>query len=237
MATLAELRIPHERLSGADIRTRLPVPSSHTILRGSCWLFQQLQSHANWRTDLWGCERAFEYSHYAPRYRPWLLNHPFASVTFHELCWKVDTFLPDSTSAMFIRPETGLKSIDGQLVTRGNFDAWVDKCRMLQLRGSAELVVASPRVISAEYRCIIVDNTLITASQYRPTYATGCSQDVCDFAQRIASTVLPPCRAYVIDVAVTPDGPRVIEIGCVCCVAFYESDTAAIATRLSTIVE
>ncbi len=232
---LSDFRIPCERLSGADIRTRLPVPDRHTVLRGSCWLFQQLQSHAAWRADLWGTERDFDYSHYAKRYADATLNYPFTPVTFHELCWKRDTFLPNSASTVFIRPETGLKSIDGQLVSRANFDTWVEKCRMLQLRGSAQLVVAEPRVITAEYRCIIVDHALISSSQYRPIYSTGCPQAVAEFVQHIVGTIPPPCRAYVIDVAVTPDGPRVIEIGCACCVAFYESDALAIAAHFSAI--
>ena len=232
-SALRDLNLSHERFSGSDLRTQLPVPDAQTVLRGSCWLFQQLQAHTAWRADLWGTEAAFDYSNYALRYSKSLLNYPFASVTFHELCWKRDEFFPNSASAVFIRPDTGLKSIDGQLVPYAGFDSWARKSQLLQLRGAARLIVASPRAITEEYRCVIVDDQLIASSKYRPDYSIACPQAICDYVHHISNTISPPSRAYVVDVAVTPDGPYIIEIGCVCCVAFYESDSMAIVSHLT----
>lgn len=237
ISTLASLNLSHETFTSSDLRSRLPTVDPKTVLRGSCWLFQQFQAQPSWRSDLWGNEPAFEYRNYSARYATFLLNYPFTSVTFHELCWKRDEFLPYDSSAAFIRPDTGLKSIDGQLVTGGTFADWMEKCQILQLRGAAQLIVSHPRKIHEEYRCIVVDNNLIAASQYRPEYHRGCPDSVSQYVRHISNTVTPPSRVYAIDIAVTPEGPYVIEVGSVCCVALYEADATSVATHLSEVVE
>ena len=236
-SVLIDRSIDHAAFSGSAIRTQLPAVEADTILRGSCWLFQQLERQASWRSDLWGCETAFDYTNYAPRYSSFLLNHPFHSLSFHELCWKREEFLPHAASAIFVRPDTGMKSIDGQLVTHGGFDAWMKGCQLLQLPGSARLIVAEPRKIEEEYRCIVVDGAMIAGSRYRPTRCEGCPQGVREFVHRIATEVTPPSRAYAIDIAVTQAGLSIIEIGCVCCVAFYQADSEAIVTHFSRLAQ
>ncbi len=223
--------------SGADLRRRLPEVDEESVLRGSCWLFEQLQRMSGWRADLWGTESDFGYLQYSSTYRPFLLNMPCSVVSLHEFCWKRTQFLPDSASAIFVRPDSALKCIDGQLVTGAKFDQWQETCRILQLRGDTRLIIAAAKTLLTEYRCVIVDGELIAASQYRPNFECGCPEPVQVFVRSVLAAVQPLCRIYVLDVAETSQGFFVIEVGCFCCVALYKCDLKAIVERLTAVIQ
>lgn len=231
--TLSELHIPFDEVLGVDLRSCIPRISKHDVVRGSCWLISQANQTDGWRKDIWGCSTDFSYSHYASRYRELLLNYPYVATTFHELCWARQNILQENPDSFFVRPDDGFKSIEGQVIRLDQFDQWVDRCRLLQIRGSAPLIVASSRQILTEWRCVVIDGQFIASSEYKPSFRSGSPPQVQQFVLKVQNSVPGPCRAYVMDVAETPDGLRVVEIGCICCVAFYEADAHKIVERLT----
>lgn len=237
MGVLRSATLSFEVYSGADLRRSLPDVDGETVLRGSCWLFEQLQRMSGWRADLWGTESDFGYRHYSSRYRPFLLNMPCSVVSLHEFCWKRHQFLPDSTSAVFVRPDSALKCIDGQVVTGASFDKWQETCRILQLPGDTQLIISAAKTLLAEHRCVIVDGQLIAASQYRPTFQRGCPEPVQAFVRSVVEAVQPLCRIYVLDIAETSQGLFVIEVGCFCCVALYKCDLTAVVERIRVVIQ
>ena len=234
LAALDDLGIAYERHSGSDLRSQPDAIARGDVARGSCWWISRLCGTGNWNREDWGAVDDFSFSAYAERFGSLLLNFPFAKVSFHELCWRGVGVLAGADS-LFVRPDDGFKSFEGRIVAAGEFEQWVEATKLLQVRGSASLIVAAPRAIRAEWRCVIVDGRVVGSSRYRPTPSPETPRAVVEFAEAAHRTAGAPCRCYVTDVADTVDGFRVVEIGAVNCVAFYEADSRAIVRAFAKI--
>lgn len=121
---------------------------------------------------------------------------------------------------LFVRPVRGDKAFAGGLFTPVRHDA-------LLTDPDLDVVVAPPKQLIAEYRFVIIDGRVITGSQYRRDNKNDVRIDVnpaCqDFAQEVVSHYAP-LRAFVCDVAETPDGPRVVEYNSFSAAGLYACD-------------
>lgn len=133
--------------------------------------------------------------------------------------------------AFFIRPLNDGKAFAGSVVNDDEFDAW--KARLLDGDGHTALspetpvAIASVKNIRCEYRCLVVDGELITASRYkvgqRPSYSPGLPPEVASFVQSRADE-WSPRRAFILDVAETDHGIRIVENNSVSSAGYYAMD-------------
>lgn len=115
---------------------------------------------------------------------------------------------------VFVRPVLDDKLIDGQVMSRDRFLDW--QRGIVAVNGGGDLIIiASPKVLYAEYRFFVVDGRVVTGSLYKrgPNvyYDAHVDESVTRYAQSCADTWCPNL-AFCLDVADTPDGLKVLEI-------------------------
>jgi len=129
----------------------------------------------------------------------------------------------------FIRPCEDSKAFNGEVYTYIKFDSWRERVLAIEndmwlLNGNTEVVVSPIKEIYNENRFFIVDGEIITYSQYRlgdrVLHNKVINSDIVDFTKKMVD-LWQPSRAYSIDTALTPEGPKVIEIGCFNSSGFY----------------
>jgi hypothetical protein len=145
---------------------------------------------------------------------------------------------------VFIRPVDDGKSFAGKIETPEGFESW--RAGILDVKGWTNLppetrvVVARPRSIDCEWRIPVVGGRAVTASSYREQgrlrCTTGAPSEVLDFvAARVAEW--NPRRAFVMDVASTDDGLRIVETNSISSAGLYaigqEAYVAAITGEIA----
>lgn len=134
---------------------------------------------------------------------------------------------------VFIRPLDDGKPFAGKVETPEGFEEWrqgiLDVKGWTNLPPSTKVVVGKPRRIDAEWRLAVVDGKVATSSLYRDgsrlRHETGCPPEVLAFAaERIAEW--QPRAAFVLDVAATPEGLRIVETNSISSAGFYAMDMA-----------
>lgn len=231
--SLLDAGVDHKIFTNADLKRNGIQYAEDDVPRGSCWWISQLATSEHWNADLWGTIENFAFSRYAGRFGKLLLNDQFELLSFHELCWR--GVGGASTASLFVRPDDGFKSFEGQLVCSGDFDDWVNRTQLLQVRGSLPVIVAPPQELHAEWRMVLVDGVVAACSRYRPSVSDDVPGSVIAFATLAHRTAAPACRCYVMDIAECSQGLRVVEIGSVNCVAFYASDPRDIVRAITSL--
>lgn len=156
-----------------------------------------------------------------------MLNADAVVGTMTELAHRWDRF--------FIRPVLDTKQFAGQVMEWDNFVYWRDQLtKMEKLESSYMSLTASDRVvmaplkpISAEYRFYVVDGRVVTGSLYRVGPQVICSTVVPEHIEAYAQARVDqwqPSRAFVIDIADTSEGLKVIEINAINSSGFYACD-------------
>lgn len=168
---------------------------------------------------------------------------------FAELClnagaWlgPLATFTPSPTDfPLFLRPTKDDKSFAGELwEDHASFMRWRD----VVLRGTTEIpsqatvVAASPKVIDEEWRLVVVDGEIATYSRYRQGGSQQRDRPPLPQAIRTlaAEAVIRwnPARVFALDVAITPVGAKVIELGSIHSCGLYACDRVAFVRAVST---
>jgi hypothetical protein len=151
---------------------------------------------------------------------------------------------------VFIRPNSGAKSFTGTIIPKKDWDHEIRSMDTLTSVDNEQLIlVCPPKEILAEYRFVIADNEVIAGSryswndqlingdQYRANDTYIKKQAIPSEAQALAQVVagldwqLDTC--YTCDVALTVDGPKVVELNSFACAGLYDCDLKAIVTGIN----
>jgi hypothetical protein len=149
-------------------------------------------------------------------------------------------------NSLFIRPDSNAKEFNGEVITNVNFDKWWSYAKCYDPSPYLMCLVSKPTYIKREWRLIIADNEVITASQYKDdtdtafTSIPGCPDEVKYFAENIASVGkewnYEPARIYTMDVADTQRaGLRLLEIGSVNCAGLCACDLTRFVSKANDI--
>lgn len=143
----------------------------------------------------------------------------------------------------FIRPILDSKSFSGEVMDWGNFSWWRDRIASLTPEDNAtvtletDVMICKKKEIWREYRTWIVDKKVVTASVYktgrRKHYDSLVDQSIIDFSERMAN-IWSPDRVYVLDVADTPEGLKIIEINNLNSAGFYAADMNKLVIALES---
>jgi len=140
----------------------------------------------------------------------------------------------------FIRPCKDTKAFTGLIMRKGDFSQWredqLSSGRDPEWLSAKTEVVASPyREILAEYRFFIVDGKIVTSSIYKlgthVCYDEYVNPGVTEFAQAMVD-LWQPARGFVIDIAETHEGPKVIEVNNLNSSGFYKCNVGKIVEAI-----
>lgn len=150
-----------------------------------------------------------------------------------------------NSDRLFIRPNSGEKEFNGEVVEAKNYNYWkhivTNQC---MVKMSEMAVISKPVKIDRELRLIVANRKVVTGSLYRengmifktPLEDQPDWQQIVTFAEdRLQEADFP--LIHCIDIAVCNGVYSVLEVGCFCCCGLYACDLVKIAKGVSEIVE
>lgn len=178
-----------------------------------------------------------DYEVYSQYYKDNLLNYD------SKIYGVLDSFIWDDNEK-FIRPTKDSKLFTGKIYKENE---WSDK--RIDLRnnnfynqlGEEENIpnvqVSSCKKIYKEVRYWSIGGKIVTGSTYSSVFTTGyVDADSLEFAQKIVD-LYQPADAFVIDVCLTNNGWKIVEINCINCAGFYEGSLSLILQALENLYE
>jgi len=164
-----------------------------------------------------------------------LLNYESEVCAFKNINPKYNPF--------FIRPCEDRKIFTGQVIDKANLKIWSKSVKSTGNVGYVtlnpdSLVVVSPvKVIHAEWRFFVVDGEVITGSLYkrgdRVIHLPMINKEDSHLYAQSMVDKWQPDRAFVIDVALTDNGYKVIEYNCLNSSGFYKSNVGKIVNSIN----
>lgn len=151
------------------------------------------------------------------------------------------TGVPDD-DVYFIRPVKDLKEFNGTVTTAKEIRRWRDSddSQSFSFRNDTLCAVSPPKNIKAEWRWFVVDGKVVSGSTYKMhgqrLVQREQDQAVIDEAQGFADKWLPN-DVCVMDIALTSDGPKVIEFNCFNSSGFYYHDIGAVLGAVNDYVD
>lgn len=140
---------------------------------------------------------------------------------------------------VFARPSEDTKSFSGQLFEADNLIYWLGKVAASEdrfgLNGDTSIIVSPEKNIKAEYRLFVVDGEIVSGSLYKVGQLVTASETIDPIAIDYANKMLDiwqPDRAFVLDIAITDEGPKVIEVNNINSSGFYKSDISKIVAAI-----
>jgi len=142
---------------------------------------------------------------------------------------------------LFVRPVDDSKAFSGTVMSKEDFFNWIQSISIIEeeefqpLHKNTKIAIANYKKIKAEYRFFIVGGKLITGSLYKQGNMVRSSDIIDDdvkwFTERMIRS-WEPAPAYVIDIADTEAGFKVIEINNINSAGFYDADCQKIVAAL-----
>jgi len=142
---------------------------------------------------------------------------------------------------LFVRPVDDSKAFAGVVMSKYDFFDWVQSMSVIEeeefqpLHKNTKIAVANWKHINAEYRLFVVRGKVVTASLYKQgnvvRYSDIVDNDVLWFAACMIR-MWQPAPAFVIDIADTTDGFKVIEINNINSAGFYAADCQKIVAAI-----
>lgn len=170
------------------------------------------------------------------KHRDDMLNHDSVFMTVGEAA-EIFASKPKD-DVYFIRPVKDLKEFNGTVTDCAEISRWMTSVESGNFSFSADTVVAiaPPKEIQMEWRHFVVDRKVVTSSSYRfkgmKLVRRELDKATLEEAQSFADKWLPHDNC-VMDLALTPDGVKVIEFNCLNGSGFYYHDIKALVRAVT----
>jgi len=226
--------------SGIEYRTVKVIPFSHEMIPaieyegkkvayGSTTLMKIVLKEG-WDPGCYFNEN-FDARKWSPAYGKDMLNSDAVFCKFKDV--------PLDYEEIFIRPCEDLKLFTGEVTSRDKFKEWQERVLTMDsestLTKETYVAVSMPKKINREYRFFVVDGEIVTGSLYKigrtVTTSIAVEPAALKFAQRMVRK-WSPHKVFVIDVAHTPEGYKVIEINCANGAGFYSCDVSKLVQAI-----
>lgn len=225
--------LPHEIVKVIPFSHELvpepQIPEGPVIVSGSTAL-SKVAMERGWKPGAFLNDN-FDFSVWKERYQGLLLNEDATIEEFGKL---------NPLEPVFIRPCSDHKTFAGFVIEPEKMKSWQAQILGISdayatLTPATLVLAATPKPILMEFRFFIVEGRVITGSLYKVgahlRVARECDETAQAFAEAAAQTWQPD-SAFVLDIAITPAGPRIIEINCLTSAGFYESDVDRLVDAL-----
>lgn len=193
-----------------------------------------------WIPGTFGVNEKYDYSSFFPGVSNYLLNRDCEFVKYADLQKESHRLFSKFSidGHIFIRPDAGNKPFTGKLFAQSElagsrFPQW-------RLNPTSTLIISYPQNIISEWRFIVADQQIITASRYREcgvlSLSTNVPSNAWDFAGEVARKVPQPDRVWVLDVCQTASGELyVVELNGISSANWYCCDVESIVPIVSRI--
>lgn len=225
-------------LSVIDEKSRLPLDDSESIIEefilnekimvyGSK-TFAKIAQDMNLEPGSFMNER-FEFDIFREALGNELLNHEFVVGELSQLQPIADRF--------FIRPTGNTKLFTGMVIERDEFSSWQRRENVEDSPYIGQALMISPlQKINAEYRFFVVNQEIVTGSSYVIGNKTNSSykpsKEMIEYTQKIVNR-FPLAEAFVVDIAETDVGLKVIEYNNFNTSGLYGCDELAIVKAIN----
>lgn len=182
-------------------------------------------------------------------YLPWLGSlsaqkrrsfHPLGELHLPEIRDMLYEALGED-GCIFLRPDDNDKRFSGSIVAREHYDSFVGYHRANLAEKNTLCMAARPIPMLYEWRCVVVENRVVTSSQYkkdgRLAVEPGCPAEVKRIAVLAADYWEEAPPACVVDVVDTGKSFDVVEVGTVNCAGLYACDADVFVRELSALAE
>ena len=169
----------------------------------------------------------------------WLLNHQGVMCTWKHFSQRRAFWeWTYGGGGVFVRPDSGFKTFTGQTIS---YDNWEEGIKLVDQTSSVMdetmIVVAPMQEILGEFRFVIADRKVVAGSEYRWDDKLDIRRDwppECEeLAQKVADLDWQVDCVYVCDVALTPHGPKIVEVNSFSCAGLYACDLHAVVEAVS----
>lgn len=236
LAFLAQLGIPHRTLQVIPFDDTPPdePAEGRVVFYGSTTLMKNVAREGRWTPGVFYDEARFAFGALRAGYGEALLNADSEVTTLAELTSRA----LDPETLLFVRPVLDLKQFTGEVFSFAELATW--RTRLEHARGdltlATEVQIAAPKEVLAEWRTVVVEGRVVAASQYKLEGGAFISDEVprpvWDFAGEMAARY-QPAGVFVLDVAETPAGMRVVETNCFNSAGLYWCDVHAVVTAVT----
>lgn len=143
---------------------------------------------------------------------------------------------------LFIRPVSGFKTFAGMVVTRENVDYELNASQQItSVMPETLIMISSKKNLHGEFRFIIGNGRVIDGSEYRWDEKVDIRhdwpEDCWEVAKKMAEHSWQPDTVYTCDVAVTDDGPKIIELNSFACAGLYACDKNVVVGAINEIAK
>lgn len=202
----------------------IEIPNDQPVMALGATSLMRIAKEKGWEPGSFLNEN-FHYENWKKAYGEHLLNFEAIVDSFENINPPWEMF--------FIRPCEDTKDFNGIVFSKEEFLKWQkEELQGVECLFRTSDVVASPlKEIHAEYRFFVVDGKIVTHSQYKKGNSLykdiNVPKGVFDFANQMIQ-LWQPAQAFVIDIADTTEGLKVIEINNFNSAGFYHSDVVKI---------
>ena len=212
----------------------LPDLEGPVVLHGRTTLILRALEHPRWRRGVFFDPERFQHRAYVEGFGDRMLNARARVVSW-------DRFLAEPRSPddlIFLKPNDDLKHFTGGVL---RFSEHAEIFRALStgpvaLSGSAEVVVATPVEVDAEWRLFIVEGRVVTGSMYRPSADSYLPPELVAFAEDAAAG-WAPAQVFVLDVGRAEGAWKIVECNCFNGSRFYSADVERLVRMVSELQE
>jgi len=226
-----------------------PEPRAEKVICFGSYSMRHAAKHFGWSPGVYDLEPVtFEVQR--EHWGGLMLNHDSQVMAFKDVTWD-----EQHGDLRFIRPIKDSKVFAGKVYDWEEFRQWQRNVCVLEhdygdsLTKDTIVQVSTPKKIFAEYRFWVVDAQAVTCSLYKRGDQVIYSSEVDNRVKKFVGYLLrhgdvslsmrnngwQPHRAYVLDVADTPDGFKIVEINTINAAGFYAADVQKLVMALENL--
>lgn len=229
-----------------DSRSRFaasrPLPDDACVIfYGSLPLMQHIQLHRKWVPGGWCSVSNLACSAYYPHYGEYLLNQHYALLPGVEAIQQRDLLYDNygRGGMIFARPNGVHKLFTGCIIAVNDFASALAPALY---DPATRVLVAAPKPIACEWRLVVVEGSVVTASQYAQHRSTaftpGCPDAVRAFADRVLHAVAwRPDPIFMLDICESEGQLFVLELNSFSCSGLYQCDLRAVVGAASRLAQ
>jgi hypothetical protein len=142
----------------------------------------------------------------------------------------------------FIRPTGNTKLFTGMTVSKEDFLDWQKRERSLSEKSpyvNQSLLISPVQEILSEYRFFVVNQEIVTSSSYQVNHTFNTTQkpsnEMLYFTRRIIDK-FPIAKAFVVDIAKTKNGFKVVEYNNINSSGLYTCDEVSIVEAINNLI-
>lgn len=221
-----------------EIYHKKKIPTDGVVAFG-CYGFVKKVKELGWQPGVWLNDN-YDYNIWSEKWKEYILNND-------GIVYEIGK-VPFQEKPFHIRPCHDEKSFNGVVVDWEEFTEIkkraVDKNDMyFDFNMDHLVVVSSKKKIEQEYRCVVCDGYLVTASLYKQgntvvykEVARNDNEELYRFVDSLLN-VWQPEKFFVVDVAMTNGVYKVIEMGTLNAAGLYKCDVQKIVSSIENYYE